>query len=72
MSKEKKAAEIKEEIKEEIKDSAQLTDEQMAEVNAGMAEIDERLERVAFQVELQPSEQLADRMAAHAGLASNS
>ena len=36
MSKEKKAAEIKEEIKEEIKNSAQLTDEQMAEVTGGL------------------------------------
>ena len=37
MSKEKKTTEIKEEIKEEIKNSAQLTDEQMAEVTGGMA-----------------------------------
>ena len=61
MSKEKKTTEIKEEIKEEIKNSAQLTDEQMAEVNGGVAEID----RTLVKAELQ----LADRMVAQAELA---
>ena len=50
MSKEKKTAEIKEEIKEEIKDSAQLTDEQMAEVTGGAVQLNDRLERAAEQV----------------------
>ena len=57
MSKEKKTAEIK----EEIKNSAQLTDEQMAEVSGGIAATDMMLVQAA-----NPEVALAERMAAPA------